>query len=156
EWMQREFVKPFQLYDELLFQFALCKASDNCYYWLKKYHHIIADGWAISLIVQRVAAAYNALATGQIAEPKNYAYPDFIQNDQAYLESERFVKAQRYWQEKYSEVPKPLLVRRYATHKKKRAKPSQVNAQLCALSGLYITKLLNLLNKIMYPFLMLF
>ncbi|MEN8220266.1 MAG: condensation domain-containing protein, partial [Pseudomonadota bacterium] len=33
EWMQREFVKPFQLYDELLFQFALCKASDNCYYW---------------------------------------------------------------------------------------------------------------------------
>ncbi|RKZ38594.1 MAG: phenylalanine racemase, partial [Candidatus Parabeggiatoa sp. nov. 3] len=27
KWMKQEFVKPFQLYDGLLFQFALCKAS---------------------------------------------------------------------------------------------------------------------------------
>ncbi|RKZ79388.1 MAG: hypothetical protein DRR16_25795, partial [Candidatus Parabeggiatoa sp. nov. 3] len=114
KWMKQEFVKPFQLYDGLLFQFALCKASDNCYYWLMKYHHLIVDGWAASLIVQRVAATYNALATKQIAKQKNYAYPDFIQNDQAYLESERFVKAKRYWQEKYQKVPEPLLMRRYA------------------------------------------
>ena len=109
KWMEQEFVKPFQLYDGLLFRFALCKAEANCYYWLKKYHHLIADGWAISLIVQRVAAAYNALSTGKTSEPKNFAYPNFIQNDQAYFESEKFVKAKRYWQEKYSEVPEPLI-----------------------------------------------
>jgi len=116
KWMAQEFVKPFQLYDGLLFQFVLCKAEDNCYYWLKKYHHLIVDGWAISLIVQRVAAAYNALATGQTAEQKNSAYPDFIQNDQAYFDSEKFVKAKHYWQEKYSEVPEPLLVHHHGAH----------------------------------------
>ncbi|MEN8217960.1 MAG: amino acid adenylation domain-containing protein [Pseudomonadota bacterium] len=136
KWMEQEFVKPFQLYDKLLFQFALCKASERCYYWLKKYHHLIVDGWGISLIVQRVAAAYNALVTGQTGEPKNYAYPDFIQNDQAYLESKKFVKAQRYWQEKYSEVPKPLLVRRYAAQFKGKTIPSQ-RSTLCLKRSFY-------------------
>ncbi|RKZ51510.1 MAG: non-ribosomal peptide synthetase, partial [Candidatus Parabeggiatoa sp. nov. 3] len=124
KWMKQEFVKPFQLYDGLLFQFALCKASANCYYWLKKYHHLIVDGWGISLIVQRVAAEYNVLATGQ-AGGQYHSYQDFIQNDQAYLESEKFVKAKNYWQEKYSEVPEPLMVRRYAIHKPGKTIPSQ-------------------------------
>jgi hypothetical protein len=125
KWMKQEFVKPFQLYDGFLFQFALCKAEANCYYWLKKYHHLITDGWAISLIVQRVAAAYNALATGKTIEQTNYTYPDFIQNDQAYLSSKKFVKAKEYWQKKYREVPEPLLVRRYASQFKGQTIPSQ-------------------------------
>ncbi len=125
KWMQQEFVKPFQLYDGLLFQFPLCKVSNNCYYWLMKYHHLIVDGWAISLIVQRVAAAYNALVTGQTREPQYYSYQDFIQNDQAYLESEKFVKAKHYWQEKYREVPEPLMVRRYAAQFQGKTIPSQ-------------------------------
>lgn len=90
EWMEKEFVKPFQLYDRLLFQFALCKASDDCCYWLKKYHHIIVDGWAVSLIVQRVAFAYNTFLVEQSnVEQNRYSYLDFILNDQAYLKSER-------------------------------------------------------------------
>jgi hypothetical protein len=56
--------------------------------------HIIVDGWANSLIVQRVTMAYNAL-TGETsnAEQTYYSYRDFIQNDQSYLESENFAKA---------------------------------------------------------------
>jgi len=125
KWIRSEFVKPFQLYDGLLFQFALCKASANCYYWLKKYHHLIADGWSMSLIVQRVAAAYNFLTTFNPSEQTNYAYPDFIQNDQAYFESEKFAKAKDYWQEKYCEVPEPLLVRHYAAQFQGQTVPSQ-------------------------------
>ncbi|RKZ79066.1 MAG: non-ribosomal peptide synthetase, partial [Candidatus Parabeggiatoa sp. nov. 1] len=136
KWMEQEFVKPFQLYDGLLFRFALCKAEANCYYWLKKYHHLIADGWAISLIVQRVAAAYNALSTGKTSEPKNFAYPNFIQNDQAYFESEKFVKAKRYWQEKYREVPEPLIVRSSATQFQGKTVPSQ-RSTLCLQRPFY-------------------
>ncbi|TGO02812.1 hypothetical protein PN36_18630 [Candidatus Thiomargarita nelsonii] len=61
------------------------------------------------------------------------AYQDFIQNDQTYLESERFVKAKRYWQEKYSQVPKPLLKRRYAEGK---TIPSQ-RSTLCLKRAFY-------------------
>jgi len=145
KWMQQEFIKPFQFYDGLLFQFALCKISDNCYYWLKKYHHLIVDGWGISLIVQLVAA-YNALATGKTSEQKNYAYQDFVQNDQAYLKSEKFVKAKRYWQEKYREVPEPLMVRCYASQFQGKTIP--VNAQLCVFNNHFIISSLILRTKI--------
>ncbi|RKZ79751.1 MAG: hypothetical protein DRR19_24565, partial [Candidatus Parabeggiatoa sp. nov. 1] len=136
KWMSEEFVKPFQLYDGLLFQFALCKASDNCYYWLKKYHHLIVDGWAISLVVQRVATAYNALSAGQSSTHNYYSYQDFIQNDQTYLESEKFVKAKHYWQEKYREVPEPLLVRKSAAQFQGQTLPSQ-RATLCLKRSFY-------------------
>lgn len=127
-WMEQEFVKPFQLDEGLLFNFALCKAAENCYYWYQKYHHIIVDGWAISLIVQRVAGAYNALVTGtksEAQEVQDYSYQDFIQKDRAYLESAKIVKDRQYWQEKYRERPQPLLVRRYAEQFQGQTIPSQ-------------------------------
>jgi amino acid adenylation domain-containing protein len=136
KWIEQAFVKPFQLYDGLLFQFALCKVSERCYYWLKKYHHLIVDGWAISLIVQRVAVAYNALSIGKTSEPTNFAYHDFIQKDQAYLESEEFVKAKHYWQNKYREVPEPLLVHRYASQILGKTAESQ-RSTLCLKRAFY-------------------
>ena len=136
QWMKQAFIKPFQLYNEHLFHFALCKVEANCYYWFKKYHHLIVDGWAISLIVQRVAAAYNALMAGATDEPQLYSYQDFIQNDQAYLESEKFVQAQRYWQDKYRQVPESLWVRRYASQFPGKTIPSQ-RATLCLKRSFY-------------------
>ena len=64
DYMQAEFVKPFGLYDAPLFKFELIKVSDSCYLWFQKYHHLITDGWGISLIVQRVARAYNEIIEG--------------------------------------------------------------------------------------------
>jgi len=124
KWMKQEYVKPFQLYGKLLFQFALCKASERCFYWFKKYHHLIVDGWAISLIVQRVAAAYNFIATRQTSELQSYTYLDFIQNDLAYLKSEKFVKAKRYWLEKYRKMPEPLMLQK-SSSSQKQTTPSQ-------------------------------
>jgi len=109
EWMQHEFVMPFQLYEGLLFRFALCKVSDNCYYWLQKYHHLMADGWGLSLIVQRVAQAYNALAEQTQIEQSYYSYQNFVQKDQAYLNSDKFAKNAHFWREKYQQLPEPLV-----------------------------------------------
>ncbi len=128
QWMKQEFAKPFQLYDRLLFQFALLKISAECYYWLGKYHHLIMDGWSISLNVQRVATAYNALLVGHTTRDKTrYSYLDFIKNDQAYLDSKKFLQHQRYWQEKYQSVPEPLIPRRYAAQFQAQTIPSRLS-----------------------------
>ncbi|MEN8220081.1 MAG: amino acid adenylation domain-containing protein, partial [Pseudomonadota bacterium] len=126
-WMKQSFGKLFQLYDNPLFQFALCKIAPDCYYLYQKYHHIIVDGWAISLLVQRVGAAYNALTSRQFGEQKHYCYQNFLQNDQAYLNSEKFAKAKRYWLNKYSEIPEPLLTRHYAAQFGDKIIPSQLS-----------------------------
>jgi len=127
--MKQAFAKPFQLYELPLFQFALGKIAPDCYYSFQKYHHLIVDGWAISLIVQRMASAYNALATGQSGcEQKPRSYKDFLQNDQAYLNSEKFAKAKRYWLDKYRQIPEPLLTRHYVAQFADQITPSQAFA----------------------------
>ncbi|MDM8558174.1 amino acid adenylation domain-containing protein [Candidatus Parabeggiatoa sp. HSG14] len=116
DWMQHEFVKPFQLYEGFLFQFALCKVSDNCYYWSKKYHHLIVDEWAISLITQRMAIFYNTLLSGQpVIEQKNHSYQNFIENDIAYLESEKHVQDKHYWLDKFQNLPEPFSFSKHAS-----------------------------------------
>ena len=120
EWMQQDFAKPFQLYDKLLFKYVLFKISDNCYYSFQKYHHIIVDGWSISLIVQRIASAYNAISAGK-PYSECYSYLDFIENDIDYLSSRKFVQHQRYWQEKYQQLPEPFLVRHHVTQTSQRS-----------------------------------
>jgi amino acid adenylation domain-containing protein len=126
EWMKGEYAKPFQLYEHLLFQFALCKVSDDCYYWFKKAHHIIVDGWAASLVTKRVAEAYNALSAGQAdIQQTRPSYLDYVFNDQAYLDSDKAVQHERYWLDKFRELPEPLLVRKYAAQFQGKIIPSQ-------------------------------
>jgi len=72
------------------------------------------DGWAISLIVQRLGTAYNALLAGQSHDDEHFSYLDFIKNDQAYLESNKYTQHERYWQEKFRQLPEPLIVARSA------------------------------------------
>lgn len=115
QWMQQEFVKPLQLYNTPLFQLALCKASDNCYYYFNKCHHLIVDGFGISLIGQYLATAYNTLVKGQQNGKKTFSYIEFLKNDQQYLNSEKFQQQQRYWQNKYQQLPEPLIQHRYIT-----------------------------------------
>jgi len=109
EWMQGEFVKPFELYDKHLFHFALIKVSDDCLCWFQKYHHLITDGWGISLIVQRVARAYNDIIDKKETETHElFSYKDFIEDDLQYVDSEKFQKNKEYWAQKYQFMPDSL------------------------------------------------
>jgi len=127
EWVQQELVKPFQLYGALLFRYALVKVSDNCYCYLNKLHHLIVDGWAISLVVNRIAEAYNALLAGEEHSMPKPSYLDFILDEQEHFQSERFERSRRYWLDKYRELPEPLIPRRYAAQFQEQTIPSRTS-----------------------------
>src|SRR5262245_26029342 len=55
EWMKQQINHPFALYDHPLFQFSLIKISESCCYWFHKYHHLIIDAYAHSLLVRQLA-----------------------------------------------------------------------------------------------------
>nr|VFJ42352.1 MAG: amino acid adenylation domain-containing protein [Candidatus Kentron sp. FW] len=124
-WMQQKFARPFPLYEKPLFRFALCKVAEDCWYWLMQYHHIIVDGWGISLIVQRATSAYNALAEGRALDAIFPSYRTFIDNDRVYLGSERFARDLAYWRDKYRELPEPLFTPRHAAEFQGQIIPSQ-------------------------------
>lgn len=136
EWMQNQFVEPFQIYGELLFKFALCKVSKDCYYGFQKYHHSISDGLSNLLIPRRIADAYNALITGCHIEPQSYSYLEFVKDDQIYRQSKKFIQDKLYWLEKYQQLPEPLITPRHDMPKLKKHIPCQQSI-LCLKRDFY-------------------
>ena len=108
--MQQAIRRPFRIGAEPLFRYALYKLSDESYLWSHTYHHLVVDGWAIALIVERVAALYHALMRGRwppTSQGVPYRYA--VAHDAAYLASTRFERDRRYWQQVFSSLPEPLL-----------------------------------------------
>jgi amino acid adenylation domain-containing protein/non-ribosomal peptide synthase protein (TIGR01720 family) len=132
-WMQQQFVQPFALYEKPLFHFALLKIDSHCFFWFKKYHHLIVDGWGISLITQSLAEIYTHLSispdTGLIQDQKIEgaapSYLAFVNNDRAYIESKRYQEQRQYWLEKYRTLPEPLFTPRYLSRFVERMPPSE-------------------------------
>lgn len=110
DWMKKEAQRAFDLRDSRLFRFCLLKASEDHYFWYIKLHHLVSDGWSISLIVNRVAAAYTALARGEELPEILFSYRDVIEDDRNYLESLGFAADRDYWQQKLAALDAPLKV----------------------------------------------
>ncbi len=115
-WMQARFQEAFELTGQPLFRYDLVKTSDECYYWLMQYHHLIADGQAVALLHRSLADLYTQLTQGQTPDLTSLSYTDYISNDRAYVESEQFEQQRRYWLKQYPTVPEPLLNPRYRSH----------------------------------------
>jgi amino acid adenylation domain-containing protein len=93
---------------------------------LEKYHHLIVDGWSISLITQSLAEIYTYTSQGQAVEiAAAPSYLSFINNDRVYLESERYQIHHQYWRKKYQTLPEPLFVPRYLSHFVDQVPPSE-------------------------------
>ncbi len=145
DWMQSKLVEPFQIYDDFLFHYALCKVSNKCYYWFQKYSHIIVDGLAISLISWRVAEAYNAIITDNCQiKQRSYSYLEFVKNDQIYLQSKKFIQDKLYWLEKYQQLPKPLLTHR---DRPKSKKPVSSQKSVLCLSQAFYKQLMGFVER---------
>ena len=110
-WMQERFTAPFVLHDQLLFRFALVRLQADQFRFFFVYHHLITDGWGISLLNRRLGSLYSALLSGGAdgAVPSYPPYQTFIDHDRHYAESQRFADDLNYWTGKYQTLPEPLF-----------------------------------------------
>ncbi|MBO9586225.1 MAG: amino acid adenylation domain-containing protein [Flavobacterium sp.] len=110
-YMQKEFMKPFDLFSKnLLHVFTLVKVEENFYYLFSVYHHIITDGWGTSLMFQRLVQNYNEiLESGIITSNYPFTYKDFITDDATYQNSDTYFQDKAYWTEKFSTLPENLF-----------------------------------------------
>lgn len=97
---------PLKLYDTNLFYFALVELPGNEYAFYTKAHHIITDGWAIVLIVDRILKDYIACLSGiKSSMDEEPSYIEYIMNEQEFLNSERFLEGKHFWEERYETIP---------------------------------------------------
>ncbi|BFM45582.1 hypothetical protein CFS9_42230 [Flavobacterium sp. CFS9] len=113
-YMQKEFMKPFNLLEgSLLHIFTLVKVQDDFYYLFSVYHHIITDGWGTSLMFQRLVQNYNEIGEfDAVISDYPFSYKDFEEDDFQYQNSESFNQDLEYWSQKFKQLPENLLEKR--------------------------------------------
>ncbi len=73
-------------------------------------HHIISDGWSMSILIREVIALYNSFAGGKESPlpPLKIQYADFAKWQNDYLQGEKFEEQLKYWKENLKEIPQAI------------------------------------------------
>ncbi len=93
-------LKPFNLAKESLVQFKLLKLSSQEYVLLLKMHHIIYDGWSLSIFFDELSQLYAAFVRG-LPSPLpelSIQYADFAVWQRQWLTGEVLERQLNYWQ----------------------------------------------------------
>ncbi|HEX4582736.1 MAG TPA: amino acid adenylation domain-containing protein, partial [Acidobacteriaceae bacterium] len=114
-WMMHEVTLPVDLRKDPLWVSALLKASDDCYFWYQRAHHIVYDGYGGGLVARRLAELYTAYTRGEALEPKVFCTVEaMVEAEGGYRNSDRFHRDREYWQEQLAQLPEAVTLSRSA------------------------------------------
>jgi Condensation domain len=69
--MKADLAKVVDLLHGPFFCFALFKAAPDQFFWYERFHHILMDGFGVTLFERRVADVYTALANKNDTTPQS-------------------------------------------------------------------------------------
>lgn len=162
KWSEDIFKRNFKLEDNKLYCFAIYKISEKEYGVLLNIHHIISDGWSITLIQKQICEIYSSLINNEkIYMDECYSYLDFVKEEDKYLNSDRFIKNKKFWKDKFSDIPQEFLYKTSNSLEGKRRCfniDSELSSKIkkfadgkkCSLNTFFIAILLIYINKITY------
>lgn len=108
----QEIVKiPFKLEESELFKFYIYKFENGQGGYMPKVHHLIGDGWTMALISNEIIKTYSQLKQNQDTdEMPIYSYIDYMKSEKEYLESEKYQKDKKYWEDKFTQIPEVATI----------------------------------------------
>ena len=110
-WMMHEVTQPVDLRKDPLWVSALLKASDDCYFWYQRAHHIVYDGYGGGLVARRLAELYTAYTRGEAQEPKCFCTVEaMVEAEGTYRNSDRFHRDREYWQQQLAQLPEAVTL----------------------------------------------
>ena len=88
------------------YEFKMFKFPDLTGGFLLNIHHIVSDAWTLGLTCRKIMQAYSNLLNN-IEETYNekQSYIEYLNTENLYLNSEKFIKDKEYWEKKYSNIP---------------------------------------------------
>lgn len=136
EWDSAQTQAPMPLIDSNLLYFALYKINEDEGGFYVKFHHLISDGISLVAFGNQIIENYQCLLEGREPEQiKRSSYLDFIDEEQAYLSSERFSTDKAYWVQRFEHLPEPTVIKQRRTHhfsKKAERKAFVISTELSA------------------------
>jgi hypothetical protein len=98
---EREAREPFDLEAGPLVRFLLLRLSPEHHMLVLTMHHIISDGWSMSILVRELKAGMGDLPLPDLP----LQYGDFARWQRGYLQQGRLDTLLSYWKEKLDDVP---------------------------------------------------
>lgn len=89
----------FDILNSNLFSMKIFKYPDSTGGVIVNIHHIISDSWTLGLIAKEIVSYYYSLTNNIKIEPNKFSYIDYIDFEQKYIESNKYIKDKQFWQE---------------------------------------------------------
>ncbi len=108
-YLEADRICGFELSKAPLMRVALFQLSEETHYLVWSHHHILLDGWSVSLVMNEVFALYGAFSQGkEIDLGRSHPYRDYI----GWLLKQDMSKAESFWRQalKGFREPTPLMV----------------------------------------------
>ncbi|WP_157036479.1 non-ribosomal peptide synthetase, partial [Streptomonospora alba] len=108
--MRADMAAPADLAAGPLYRFVLYRIGDDRHLWFQRYHHIVADAYAITTFTRRVAEIYTALASGHGHERRFGDLSAVVAEEEDYAASDRRASDRDYWSGLLADRPEPALL----------------------------------------------
>ena len=100
---------PLDLMRDRLFAFDLFRCAADRFLWYLRFHHILIDGFAASLLVKRVADVYTALASGEpYGRSPLLSFRTLLEEELRYRASAQYTHDREYWIQRFADGPEPV------------------------------------------------
>lgn len=105
-WMEHDLAQAVDLSRGPLFTEALFKIAADRYYWYQRIHHIVIDGFGVSLLLQKVSQVYTELA-GRVSSGIGAfgRFRTILEEDASYRMSQQLETDRVFWQRRFADEP---------------------------------------------------
>ncbi|WP_194543865.1 amino acid adenylation domain-containing protein [Paenibacillus sp. JZ16] len=105
-WMMHDLDQAVDLSQGPLFTEALFKISADRYYWYQCIHHIVIDGFGVSLLLQKVSQVYTELAGGVSSGTGAFGrFRMILEEDTSYRMSQQLDSDREFWLRRFADEP---------------------------------------------------
>ncbi len=99
--------RGFELSQAPLTRLTLIRMADDAYEFIWSYHHLLLDGWSVSLILGEVISLYESFCQGQKPQlEKTRPYRDYI----AWLKEQDQARAEDFWRNALKGFTSPISI----------------------------------------------
>jgi hypothetical protein len=111
EWMRRDIESSSDLIHGPLHAFAIFKIDTNCFFYYHRYHHVVFDGFSVTLFARRVGERYASLVAGSPLEAQAPGcWLDILHDEESYQGSSRYTRDRDYWMARLKDRPERVTL----------------------------------------------
>ena len=106
----------FNVFDDSPVKNAMFKLEDGTGGFLCSIHHSISDAWSMSFLIESVLKYYYSIKNNILnEEERTFSYIDFINSENEYLSSNKYIKDKEYWENVFDTPVDYLDIKKGAT-----------------------------------------